>query len=173
MTKNFISYTLMFVFLVAAQAVIFNRIWLFHTAMPIVFIYFFVSLPVDLNAKWVLTLSFLLGFCIDMFSDTPGLNAMCSTITGGLRTPILKLYASREDEITNPIPSPRSMGWITYMKYLITITTIYSLLFFMILSFEFFEPGRLILRIIGTSLLSFIIMLAFSNFIIPSTGKRK
>lgn len=126
-----------------------------------------------MNAKWILTLSFLLGISVDIFSDTPGLNALCCTIAGALRTPVLKLYVPRNDEMTDFVPSPRSMGWITYMKYLITITTLYSLLFFMILSFGFFDPMRLIVRIVCSSVLTFIILLAFSNVMVPSMGKRK
>lgn len=173
MIRNYSSYFILFVCLVAAQAVIFNRIWLFHVAMPLVFIYFIITMPVDMNMRWQLTLSFLLGFTVDIFSDTPGLNALCCTITGALRNPILKLYEPREDEMVNPIPSPRTIGWITYMKYLITMTTLYSVLFFIVLSFSFFDVGRMLSQIIASSLLTFLIILAFSNFVVPTAVSRK
>lgn len=173
MTRTIISFALLFVFLVVAQAVVFNRIWLFNAALPLVFIYFLVILPTDLNVKWLLTLGFLLGFSVDIFSDTPGLNALCCTITAALRLPILKLYVPREEDMGNTIPSPASIGRINFMKYLVSITTVYSLLFFVILSFEFFYPFRMLLRIVATSALTFIILLAFSNFMVPATSQRK
>lgn len=164
---------LLFVLLVLAQAVIFNRIWLFHFALPFVFIFFILSLPAEMDNRWVLTLSFVLGFCVDVFSDTLGLNAMCCTMTGGCRSTVIKLYTSREDDLGNSTPSPSSMGWIVYAKYLITMTLLYSLFFFIVLSFEFFDFPRLGLKIIGSALLTFIIILALSNFLVPGTVNRK
>lgn len=173
MTRSFIAFFMLFIFLVAAQVVIFNRIWLFNCALPLVFIFFFISLPLYTNVKWVLTLSFVLGLLVDIFSDTPGLNTLCCTIAGGLRLPVIKLYAPRDDDMTDAVPSPRSMGKATYMKYLISMTTIYCFFFFIILSFDFFNFPRLILDIVSSSILTFIILLAFSNFLLPVTEKHK
>lgn len=173
MTRTVIFYFFLFIILVVSQVVIFNRIWLFNVALPLVFIYFILSLPTDTDVKLVLTLSFILGFSVDIFSDTLGLNALCCTIAGGLRLPVIHLYVPRDDEMANATPSPRSMGRATFMKYLITMTTIYCLLFFVVLSFDFFNLGRLILRTISSSVLTFIILLAFSNFLTPSVEKRK
>lgn len=172
MTRTFISFLLLFILLVVAQVVVFNRLWLFDVALPLAFIFFFISLPADMNVKWVITLSFFLGFSVDIFSDTMGLNALCCTVAGGLRLPVMRLYVPREEDLTNPVPSPRSMGRTHYMKYLITMTTLYCALFFIVLSLEFFYPGRMILRIIASSALTFIILLAFSNFLLPSPSKR-
>lgn len=173
MTRNVIYFFFLFIGLVIAQVVIFNRIWLFNTAMPLVFIYFFISLPINTNIKLVLTLSFLLGFTVDIFSDTPGLNTLCCTISAALRRPILRLYLPREEDMTGSIPSPKSMDRAPYMKYLITLTVLYCLLFFIILSFDFFNLWRLITRTIASSALTFIILLAFSNIFVPKLENRK
>lgn len=173
MSRTFFSFLVLFVILIAAQVVIFNRIWLFNVALPIVFIFFIISLPYNLNNKWVLTLSFILGFTLDIFSNTLGLNAMCCTVTGGIRYVVLRLYVPREEDMTGSIPSPRSMDRVPYMKYLITMTTIYCILFFTILSFDFFNLGRLILRIVASSALTFIILLPLSNFLLPQTYSRR
>lgn len=173
MTRTVISFFLLFVCLVAAQVVIFNRIWLFNVAIPLVFIYFIIALPDDTNVKWVLTFSFLLGFSVDIFSDSLGLNTLCCTLLAALRRPVIRLYVPRDEDMAGTVPSPRSMGRGTYMKYLITLTTIYCIFFFIILSMDFFNLGRLILRVIFSSALTFIILLAFSNFLVPATEKRK
>lgn len=159
--------------MVVSQVVIFNRIWLFNVALPLVFIYFIVILPTELNVKWVLTLSFLLGFSVDIFSDTLGLNALCCTVAGALRQPVMKLYVPRDDEKNSVVPSPRSIGRVTFMKYLITMTTLYCFLFFITLSFEFFNFPRLIARTCASSALTFLVLLAFSNFLIPAQASRK
>ena len=46
MTKYAIKYALMFVILVVAQAVVFNHMVLFGVAVPLVFLYLIISLPV-------------------------------------------------------------------------------------------------------------------------------
>ncbi|MDE6503094.1 MAG: rod shape-determining protein MreD, partial [Muribaculaceae bacterium] len=74
MTKTFLSFLLLFVVLVLAQVTIFNHIWLFGLAMPLVFIYFIVSLPVTTPTNRMLTLGFMLGLTVDIFSNTAGLN---------------------------------------------------------------------------------------------------
>ena len=71
MSKTFLQFALMFVLLVIAQSVVFNRLVLFSVALAFVFIYFIIKLPVTLGASRVIFLSFLLGFCVDIFSDTP------------------------------------------------------------------------------------------------------
>ena len=75
MTKFAIKYALMFVLLVTAQAIVFNHLILFDVAVPLVFIYLIVFLPVTLGTNLSVTLSFLAGFFLDIFCDTPGVNA--------------------------------------------------------------------------------------------------
>lgn len=173
MSKTTIIFVLLFLLLILAQVVVFNHIWLFGVAIPIIFIYFIISLPESLGTGWAITFAFLAGFLVDIFSNTPGLNAMCCTVCGAVKRPMLKLYVSHDEEMTNSLPSPYTLGGITYMKYLITFTTLYSLLYFVILSMDFFNFYRLVIRIISTSLLSFIIILALSYLFNPSPSKKK
>ena len=70
MTKTVLQFALMFVVLVIAQSVIFNHIALFNVALAFIFIYFILRLPVTLSTGKVIALSFMIGFCVDIFSDT-------------------------------------------------------------------------------------------------------
>ena len=173
MARTVLYFFILFIAMVILQAVVFNRIWLFNVAIPLVFIFFFLSLPEDTDVKLVLTLSFILGISVDIFSDTLGLNALCCTISAGLRRPIIYLYVPRDESSSEKVLTPSTMGRGRYMKYLITMTTLYCTLFFVVLSTEFFSPGRMLLRIAASSLLTFILILAFSNFLLPSADKRK
>lgn len=76
MTKSIVQFSLLFVILVLAQAIVFNNICLFNVAVPFVFIYFIISLPITLSTNWVLTLSFLAGLSVDIFANTQGMNAL-------------------------------------------------------------------------------------------------
>ncbi|MCM1071633.1 MAG: hypothetical protein NC210_07110 [[Clostridium] fimetarium] len=160
MAKEILKYILWFAALVAAQVMLFNNLCLFNVAIPLVFIYFIIKLPVTLGVNWVMTLSFLLGLTIDIFSNTQGMNALACTILGALRMPVLHLYFPRDDELSNPSPSSRTLGPAVFMKYLATCVVLYCALFFLIESFTFFNFGLTLMRIAASSALTFVIILA-------------
>ena len=162
MTKEVLKYTLMFVILVVAQAVVFNHLCLWDVAMPLVFIYFIMALPVTMPFSGVVALSFLLGFSVDSFSNTPGMNALACTVLGALRLPVLRLYYPREEDMTQPEPSARTLGMAVYMKYVFTLTLIYCLMFFMIEAFAFYDWLLMLARTGASTLLTFIIILAIA-----------
>ncbi len=163
MAKEILKYLLLFVVLVVAQVVIFNHLCLFNVAIPLVFIYFVIKLPVNLSVNWAMTVSFLLGLIIDIFSNTQGMNALSCTILATIRIPLLRLYFPREEDMTNPEPSLRTLGPAVYMKYLITVVAAYCFLFFLIEAFTFYNWGLMLLRIISSSLLTFVVLLAFDS----------
>jgi len=164
MAKEILRFTLIFIVLVLCQVVVFNHICIFGVAVPLAFIYFILKLPVTLGINWVMTLSFILGLTIDIFSNTQGVNALACTLLSVMRTPVLKLYVSRIDDLPNPEPSIRTLGLNVFMKYAITLTTCYCALFFLIEAFAFFDILRLVLKIICSSLLTFIIIMALDGF---------
>lgn len=47
--------------LVLAQVIVFNHICLFNVAVPLVFIYLLVRLPITLSVNWMLTIGFFLA----------------------------------------------------------------------------------------------------------------
>ncbi|MBQ9072879.1 MAG: rod shape-determining protein MreD [Muribaculaceae bacterium] len=172
MSKTIIYFFVLFIIMVLVQAVIFNQICLFGVALPLVFIYFIVRLPITLSTNWVLTLSFLLGLSVDIFSNTQGMNALACTITAMMRRPILRLYFPREDDLSNPEPSIRSLGMGIYIKYLLTIVIVYCFLLFMIEAFSLFSPLQLLLRIIASSALTFILILGLDSLTNKKTYNR-
>lgn len=172
MAKSVIQFALLFVALVLAQVLVFNRLYLFDTAIPLAFIYFIMRLPVTMSAIGVMTLSFLLGLSIDIFSDTAGMNALACTVLSVLRLPVLRLYFPREDDLTNPEPSMRSLGAGIYMKYALSMSLLYCILFFTIEAFSLFNPVRLILRIAGSTLLTFIVIMCLDSLMNQRSEKR-
>ncbi|MDE7119444.1 MAG: rod shape-determining protein MreD [Muribaculaceae bacterium] len=163
MAKEFIRYALMFIILVVAQAVVFNHLCLFNVAVPLVFVYFIIKLPTTLNVGWVITLSFLIGFTVDIFSNSPGMNALACTICGALRLPVLRLYYPREEDMSDPEPSARTLGAGTFMKYAGTATAIYCLLFFFIEAFAFHDWLLMLVRAAASAMLTFVIILAIDS----------
>ena len=169
MAKEIIKFTLMFIALTLCQVVVFNHICLFSVAVPLVFIYFIVKLPVTLGVSWVMTLAFILGLTVDIMSNTQGMNSLACTILAVTRLPVLHLYMPRQDTLSNPEPSIRTLGPAIFMKYAITLTAIYCTLFFIIEAFAFFNPVHMILKIASSTLLTFIVIMAIDGF--ATSGK--
>ncbi|MDE7407584.1 MAG: rod shape-determining protein MreD [Muribaculaceae bacterium] len=172
MTKLILKYLFMFVILLLAQAVVFNHVCLFNVALPFVFIYFIISLPASLNPNWTMTLAFLIGSAVDIFSDTLGMNALACTIAGMLRRPILRVFIPREEDLPATEPSMHSLGLTVYVRYITTFTLLYCLLIFAIESFTFFHLGRMLMRVICSTILTGVLILGIDSLTINRREKR-
>ena len=172
MSKTTLQFLLLGFILVLAQVVVFNHICLFNVAVPMVFFYLIIRLPITLSINWVLTIGFFLGLIVDIFSDTYGMNALACTIEAMLRRPILRLYVPREEDLTRPEPSMYSLGTSAYLKYLLTMTLLYCTLIFLIEAFTFFNPIQLGLRFVTSTMLSMVLMLGIDSLMTPRSEKR-
>lgn len=163
MQKTVLQFCLMFLLLVPAQAVIFNHIALYSVGLAFVFLYFIVKLPLSLSPSKVIFLSFLMGFVIDIFQDTPGVNALACTCLGGCRQSIARLYIPREEDKLHAIPSIRTLGASVFAKYVFTLTLIYCILTFAIEALTFFNLSLLSLRVVASTLLTGLLLLALDS----------
>lgn len=171
MTKTVIQYIVLFLALVVLQLVC-NKIVLFNVAMPVVFIYLILRLPVNLHGGWVLTVAFFTGLVIDIFNNTPGMNSLACTILAALRRPVFNLFVSRENDMNIPIPSVDSMGVGDYLKYMATLVTLYCTLIFLIQAFSLHNILLTLARIAGSSLLSIIIIFGLDSLVSTHREKR-
>ncbi len=171
MTKTVIQFIVLFVAIILLQLVC-NKIVLWGIAMPVVFIYLILRLPVNLHDGWVLTIAFFTGLLLDIFNNTPGMNALASTIMAATRRPVFNLFVSRENDMNIPIPSVDSMGVGDYFKYMATLVTLYCALIFMIQAFSLHNIGLTLARIAGSSVLSIIIIFGLDSFVSTRREKR-
>jgi rod shape-determining protein MreD len=171
MTKTVIQFIVLFVAIILLQLVC-NKIVLWGIAMPVVFIYLILRLPVNLHDGWVLTIAFFTGLLLDIFNNTPGMNALASTIMAATRRPVFNLFVSRENDMNIPIPSVDSMGVGDYFKYMATLVTLYCALIFMIQAFSLHNIGLTLARIAGSSVLSIIIIFGLDSLVSTRREKR-
>lgn len=172
MTKTVLNFAIMFIVLVLMQVIVFNHLTLWGMALPLVFIYWIFSLPVGTGSVTAMSLAFILGLTVDVFSDTPGQNALACTILAAVRKPVLRLYFPREEDLTDPEPSMTSLGAAVYMKYAITLTAIYCTTFFVVEAFTFFNLWRLLINIVCSTILTFILILATDSLTHITREKR-
>ncbi|MBJ2183918.1 MAG: rod shape-determining protein MreD [Muribaculaceae bacterium] len=173
MSKTIVNALLLLLVLVPAQAVIFNNLAVFGVALPLVFIYVLITLPVTTGANLVLTIGFLSGLAVDVFSDTPGLNALACTVLAFMRRPVLHLYLPLDDEL-GPAPlGLRSLGPENYLKYMLTMVLLYCFLVFTVEAFELFNLRLWILRIVCSTIYTFIFIYAFASLASRTRREKK
>lgn len=161
MTKFFIKYTIAFLLLIPAQAIIFNHAMLFNVAVPLVFLWLVISLPLPTGTNLSVTLGFIAGLALDMFCDTSGVNALCCTVLAFCRKPVFHLYVSMDDDLAGRSPSAQTMGHGPYMKYMLTMVLIFCTMAFTVEAFQFFIFRLLLLRIIASAAYTFILLYGF------------
>lgn len=163
MDKSTVVSILEFLFLVLLQALVFNRLALFSVGLAFVFIYFIIRLPADTNTSKVIFIAFLMGTCVDIFSDTPGLNALACTCLGGARHTIMRLYTAREDDVARQPLTMRSLGVAVFCKYALTMSLLYCILIFTLEALSLFNPGLLLMRIFASTLLTALLIVVIDS----------
>lgn len=163
MIRTFAQSTLLILLLLAVQLLVCNHILLFGVAVPIVFIYFIFSAPIGFNRNLLLLLAFAMGLCVDIWSDTPGINALACITLVMVRQPAFYAYTERSDASHEMAPHSRTMGLAKYSKYLFTLTLIYCLLVFGIEYFSFAAFKDIVIMGGASALLSFVLMLGLDQ----------
>lgn len=166
MNKDLIFYILLFIVMVLVQVLICNHILLFGVAAPLVFVYFIIRLPMGLSTNWLLTLSFILGLTVDIFSDTPGVDSLACTLLAIARRPVFYAYVPRDDRTKDIAPSLSTLGPGTYAKYLVTMVSIFCLLAFSIEYFNFANVREIVVMAGSSALLTFVLLLGIDSLVV-------
>lgn len=151
--------------LVLVQVLVCNNIMLFDVAMAFVFIYVIIRLPMDFNINLLLTCAFLSGLAVDMFADTPGVNALSCTLLAMLKKPMLYAYITRDDRTKDIVPSLTTLGFAVYGKYLFSMSTVYCLLAFTIEYFNFADVKEIVIMTSASAVLTFLVLLGIDSLI--------
>jgi len=142
---------------------LFDRIHLFGYAMPLLYIYFIIKLPGNMNRSLELFLSAILGLCIDLFDSTLGMNMLACIWIGFFRSFFLEWLAPH-DLFENYTPSFRSFGMWPFLRYAFIMTLFHHVILFTSESLSFFDPLALIFRIAGSVVLTIILIFACESF---------
>lgn len=173
MSKTIVNALLLLLLLIPAQAVIFANLAIYGVALPLVFIYVLISLPRSLATNWTLTIGFLSGLAVDIFCDTPGLNALSCTLLAFVRKPVLHLYLPLDDELGPVSLGFRSLGAEVYLKYMLTMVLLYCTFVFTIEAFELFNLRLWLLRIVCSTVYTFLFIYAFASLAGRTRNEKK
>ena len=170
MTKTVIHFVLLALVLLLAQVVC-SKVMLLGVAMPIVFIYVILRLPASLHVNWVLTVSFVMGLIVDVFNDTPGMNALSCTILAALRHPVFEAYAPRDIQQDVLLPSMAAMGAPSFIKYAFTLVLLYAALLFVLQAFTLRDWLLTAERVAASTVLSLVLILGIDSLVDTGHGE--
>ena len=148
-----------FIGLVLVQALLLNNICLFGLATPFVYIYFLLVLDRDADRNALMATAFLLGLAIDVFSNTPGVNAGASVLIAFMRPWILRLFSPR-GEYENFEPGIYTLGVGAFVRYAIIMVLLHHTALFCLEAFSLVNIGYLSLRILCSTLLTMMLVMA-------------
>ena len=107
-----------FIGLVLLQVLILNNVHIAGYATPFLYIYLILKFESDTPRNALMLWAFFLGLAVDVFSDTPGMNAAATVLLAFLRPTFLRLFVPR-DTLDTLVPAIRTMGILPFLKYLV------------------------------------------------------
>ena len=160
--EGFVNRLVMFVVLALVQVLVLNYVWLFNVATPLLYVFFAITFPRNSAKGEVLVWCFMLGLVIGLFSNTPGLASGSMTLIGLLQPYLLELFVPR-DSAENMEVSVATLGMGKFFTFSLILTLLYSLLFFALEAFNFFEWQMWLLRSVCSTTLTMVLMLAIES----------
>ena len=124
-----------FVGLVLLQVLILNNVHIAGYATPFLYVYFILKFASGTSRNELMLWAFFLGLTVDIFSDTPGMNAAATVFLAFVRPTFLRLFTPR-DTLDSIIPSIRTMGISSFLKFAVTSVFVHHLV---LLGIEFFS----------------------------------
>lgn len=172
MKNSLMHFLILFLALLIAQVVC-SKIVLFGVAMPVIYIYLILRLPVNYSTNWTLTIAFLFGLFIDMFNNTQGMNSLACTVMAMTRRPVFNFFiVMREDEEGDPVPNVDTVGVANYLKYLATMVFIFCTVLFLAQAFTLHNFPLTLLRIVASSILSILLIFGIDSLVSTEREKR-
>lgn len=160
-----------FVFVALMQILFLNRISLFGYVTPLFYIWLIVRFDSYMKRTSMLLWAFSLGLVLDMFSGTPGLNAASATFLAMVQPGIVKMFVQTE-RYEQLFPSSATMGGRPFAGYLLLMTVLHHTTYFLLRSIPLGDWSVLVLKVIFSTLLTFIFMIVAERLTSSSGTKR-
>lgn len=145
---------LRFLVLVFAQVLVFNNIELNGYLNPFVYTLFIILLPFETPGWVLLSLAFLLGISIDVFSETLGMHTAATVAMAFIRPHMLAVMAPREGYEAGSFPRVFYYGLPWFLKYSSVLIVVHHFVLFFVEMFRFQDFFGILLRVILSALFS-------------------
>ena len=158
------KYAVMFISLVLIQVLIFNQVQFSGFFNPYIYVLFIILLPLSTPRYAILILAFLLGFVIDIFSNSLGVHSAATVFAAYVRPLVIRLISNREDDKSDyPGLNQNKLSW--FISYVFMIVFLHHTMLFFLEVYTFANFFNTLYRVILSSLFS-IIVIVLSQFLV-------
>lgn len=159
MNKDLFINIIRFVFLVLLQVFVLNNIHFGGFLNPYLYVLFILLLPLD-TPKWLLLLlAFLLGFFVDIFMHTIGLNIAATLFMAWLRPGVIQLLSSGKDIESGMKPGIRDFGFNWFFMYSMILILMHHMVLFFLETLKFDQLLNTIYNALLSSLFTLILVI--------------
>jgi len=152
-----------FVGLVLLQVLVLNQMHIGGYATPFFYIYFILKFNSRIGRNDLMLWAFVLGLTIDMFSNTPGMNAAAATCLAFFRPLLIRLVTLRDME-EGFRPGVKSMGFSSFLRYSLLSCLMFCSILWLLESFSFFHATVLIFKILTSTLSTMLCIFCMESF---------
>ena len=152
-----------FVGLVLLQVLVLNQMHIGGYATPFFYIYFILKFNSRIGRNDLMLGAFVLGLTIDMFSNTPGMNAAAATCLAFFRPLLIRLVTLRDME-EGFRPGVKSMGFSSFLRYSLLSCLMFCSILWLLESFSFFHATVLIFKILTSTLSTMLCIFCMESF---------
>lgn len=145
-----------------AQALVFNHIHILGCAMPLLYVYMIIIIPRGYPRWATLLWGFATGLIVDLFVNTPGVNAASLTMTAFLQPYVLESFIPRESpESMNT--SSVTLGYARFYTLAAILTFVHCLMAFTLEMFTVFDWIMWALAVVSSTALTLILLFALES----------
>lgn len=154
---------LKFVVLLLLQVLLFNNMDFGGYISPYIYLIFFLDLPVNYKTAYAMLLGFLMGFCVDVFSNTMGVHTAACVLLCFVRSSWIHLLFSSLNAQQNQLTLSR-VGWMDYLKYVGGLVLLHHSTLFLLESLSVEALGYTFVRIFLNTITSVSLILFYEYF---------
>ncbi len=148
-----------FIVLVLLQIFILNNINFRGYLDPYLYVLFILLLPFD-TPKWLQLLSaFLIGFFVDLFSHSLGMNAAASVLMAFARPTVLQLLSPGREYDPGVPPGISGFGFRWFLSYSLILIFLHHFVLFMLEAFGFNDFLSTLYRILVNTVFTTLLVL--------------
>lgn len=155
---------LRFIILVALQVFVLNNIRFGGYINPYLYVLFILILPYITPGWALLVLAFVLGYTIDVFTNTPGMHLAATVFMAFSRPAVLRLVTSKKEYEPGSYPSLGSMGFQTFFTYSTLLVFVHHTTLFLLEVFRFSEIFLTLMRA-GLSTLFTLLLIIIAQYL--------
>ncbi len=156
---------LRFIILVLVQVMVFNNIQFSGYINPYIYILFILLLPFETPGAITLILAFLLGFSVDVFTETYGMHAIACVFMAFTRPYVLQMIAPRDGYEAGTFPRVSYYGFTWFMKYSAILIFAHHLVLFYVEVYRFSNFFSTFLRVILSAVFSLFFIIISQYFV--------